>query len=267
MDLTPRSPHDDNGFADGQAGTGGGGSHTLPPESEPNFFDRVGNLFTSPRRAFRSPRRLSFWLIPLLVILVVNVVHGLLLQDLYSEWFLEFAETNTAFSEEQRAAMIEAFEAKADAGTSVTTILQSVGGGIGSLGFAFFLVGLFYMLGVNFGLAGSARYLDIVGVLGLSSMAVVLREIITIPLKLSQQTLAIYTGPAAFAPHDGGMLSTVLGFFDIFDIARLVFITIGLSVVGKISTSRTAILVVAFWILGCGFKLIWAMTPFAGMTP
>ncbi|MEZ4651393.1 MAG: hypothetical protein R3E97_21890 [Candidatus Eisenbacteria bacterium] len=267
MDETPRSPHDESGFPGGPGSSEGGGSGPLPPASEPGFLDRVGCLLSSPRRAFRAPRGLSFWLVPLVLVLVVNVLHGLLLQDLYNDWFLEFAETNTSFSEEQRVAMIEAFEAKADDGVTVTTVLQAVAGGIGSLGVAFFLVGLFYMFGVNFGLAGSARYLDVVGVLALSSMTLVLKEIITIPLKLSQQTLAIYTGPAAFAPHDGGMLSTVLGFFDVFDLARLFLITIGLSVVGKITASRAVILVIAFWILGCGFKLIWAMSPFAGMTP
>lgn len=247
-----------------------GGSPLEPgrgePVREPNFLARCVALFTAPRSAFGPPRGLRFWLLPLLAILVVTVLDSVALQDLYNDQVYESMESNRALSEEQRTLILEALDKKAESSTTISSVVGVTAGAIFNIGIAFFLLGLFYLLGVNFGLAGSARYLDVVGVLALSWMALVPRILLTLPLKLSQGTLAIYTGPAALV-GDAGMLRTVLGFFDLFDLFRLFLLTVGLSVVGSVRTSRSAILVIAFWVLNCGFKIVWELSPFGGMTP
>ena len=266
MDPFPRSPDPD----EGPPVHGGLPSGSDPPalsQAEPGFFARCVALFTAPRNAFRAPRGLTFWLIPLIVILAVTVVDSVLLGDLYNEQIIETIESNRSFSDEQRTLILDTLEAKNESGTTVSSILQTTVGAIVNEALAFFLLGLFYMFGVNFGLAGQARYLDVVGVLALSWMALVPRVLLTLPLKLSQGTLDIHTGPAALVSHQGGWLPTILGFFDLFDLFRLFLITVGLSVVGGVKTSRSVILVVAFWLLGCGFQIAWKMGPFGGMTP
>ena len=265
MEPFPRSPATDGGFLSDGGGPASPGSQALP-EAEPGFLTRCVALFSAPRSAFRSPRRLAFWLFPLIVILVVNVVDGVVLSDLYEAQTFETIESNRVLTEEQRTMMLEKMESGSEAGTTVGSVLKMTGGVVFNEVIVFSVLGLFYLLGVNFGLAGQARYLDVVGVLALSWMALVPRVLLTLPLKLSQGTLAIYTGPAALVSQDGGWLATVLGFFDLFDLYRLFLITIGLSVVGRVKASRSAILVAAFWLLACGMRVVWKLILDGGLT-
>lgn len=243
------------------AGPGSG-----PVGPEPTFPTRLLRLFTAPRQAFAEPRGLRFWLVPLVILFAMSLAESLLLQDLYNEWVLEAVDTNPLLSEDQRNTALEALEEQQAGGTTVGSVVQTAFGALGTAAIGAFGLGLFYLLGVNFGLAGSARYLEVVGVLGLASMLDVLRSVITLPLKLSQQTLAIHTGPAAFAP-DAGALTVILGSFDVFSLYRLFLLTVGLSVVGGVQVSRTAILVAAFWVLGTGFRLAFELSPLGSMTP
>ena len=123
------------------------------------------------------------------------------------------------------------------------------------------------MVGINFGVGGAARFTDVLGVLSLSSLVYLIREAITIPLKLSQQTSQIFTGPAAFIDKSAGLVHHIAVMLDLFDLYRLFLVIVGLSIVGKVSTGRAAAVVLAFWGLFVIIQIGVRLSPLGAFAP
>ncbi len=230
---------------------------------EPGFPARVFALFTQPRAAFGRPRGPAFWIPPLILFIVTIVASSVLLADLNNQMVVEFVEDSTFMSDADKERALESMEVEPSVGRS---ILNGLFGAGFSVLVSIFLLGALYYAGVNFGLGATAGYFDIVGVLSLSSVALALREWITLPIKLAQQTLQIYTGPAALFEPGSSIPFIIAGFFDVFDLFNLFLITVGLSVVAKIRWQRTVIIVGVFWILWCGMRLIAKLSPLGALT-
>lgn len=214
------------------------------PSREPSLLARFFALFSSPRQAFVPPRGLSFWLIPLLITALLQGANTILLGDLYTQEQRRAIAESTQFTEEQRTRILEQIDEQAESGQQVVNI------GIGIVFVALGTLALpaaLLMVGINFGVGGAARFTDALGVLSLTSLVYVVREAITIPLKLSQQTIQIFTGPAAFIDESAGIVHHVAKMLDLFDLYRLFLVIVGLAVVGKVSTGRSAAVVLAFW--------------------
>lgn len=251
-------------------GNGDGGGGAIPPpedaaKGEPSLWSRFVALFASPRRAFLAPRGRSFWLIPLIVSALVQGAHAFFLSDLYSTEQRAAIESSTQFSEEQRTHILEQLdENSADAGPK---IVQTAIGMIAGVLLSLVVPAALLMFGINFGVGGAARFIDALGVLSLTSLVYVIREAITIPLKLSQQTLSIFTGPAAFLEKSDGILFHIATMFDVFDLYRLFLVIIGLSVVGKVTTGRSAVVVLAFWGLFVIVQIGVRLSPLGAILP
>jgi len=242
---------------------------TVPPDLEsasgadavstPNLLDRILCLFSSPARAFRQRRDTLFWLGPLLIVLAGATITSTMLFDLQTEQQMRFFLESDMFQDEARETMIEELaSAEYGLGTMVTTAV--------TIAIVTFLLGLIALLGVNFILGGTARYLDLVGVLSIASLPTVARDLLTLPIKLSQQTLNIHTGPAALISPDQKTLHNVLKLFDVFDLYYFVLLAVGFAVVGSVTLRKGAILAVLGWMVFATVRLLWSLGPMAGLT-
>lgn len=250
-------------------GDAGGNGSMLPPgeapDREPSLLSRFLALFSSPRRAFVPPRGRSFWLVPMILTGLVQGTHTFLLTDLYTETQRAAIESSTQLSEEQRAQILEQLdETHAESGPK---IVQTAIGMIAGVAFTLALPAALLMFGINFGVGGAVRFLDALGVLSLTSLIYAIREAILIPLKLSQNTVSIFTGPAAFLDKDAGILYHIATMLDLFDLYRLFLVVIGLSIVGNVSTGRSAAVVLAFWGLFVLIQIGVRLSPLGAFAP
>lgn len=234
---------------------------TTPVDSPagPSLLDRIRCLVSSPPQAFVPPRDTLFWLGPLLIVIAASLISGSLLFDLQTEQQMRFFLESDVFQDEALEVMID--------GLSDTEFgLTAMGTTALSVALVTFVFGLFALLGVNFIVGGTARYLDLVGVIAMASLATVARDLITLPIKLSQQNLNIHTGPAALVSPDHKTLYTILKLFDVFDIYHFVLLAIGFAVVGSITLRKGAILALLAWMFYATLRMIWSLGPLAGLT-
>jgi hypothetical protein len=231
-----------------------------------HLLRRIVFLFTSPSRAFEPPQDFTLWLVPLVLIAVINVVEPMLLKDLYLDKMRHFAEETTLVPESQKELFLKQIEESGETAGPLAWVTQA-GSVLVTLGLLYFLPAGIYLLGLNFGLGGTARYADVLCVVCFSSLLLVAREIVTVPLKLERGSLAVFASPAAFVPADKKLLLEALNVLDIFHLYRLFLIIIGFSVVARVSVRNSAILVVALWGL---WSLCWVflkLSPIGPMLP
>lgn len=234
------------------------------PPREPSLLTRFFALFSSPSKAFAAPRGRAFWLVPMIITALVQGAHTTLLTDLYSQEQRKAIAQSSQFSEEQRARILEQLESQDESGLKI--VQTATGMVIGAL-FTLVVPAALLMFGINFGVGGAARFTDALGVLSLTSLLYLVREAITIPLKLSQQTLDIYTGPAAFLDKSMGIVHHIAVMFDLFDLYRLFLVIVGLAIVGKVSTGRSATVVLAFWGLLLLVQIGMRLSPLGAFMP
>lgn len=234
------------------------------PEENPNVLTRFFRLFTSPRAAFAPPRTRQFWLVPLLILATMNVVASLTLGPIVLEEMRERVYEMNNLNDTQRDAILDGMEPTDNSGLKA---LQTAGGIVSAILLAVVIPAALYMLGINFGMGGHAKYRDVFAVQAFSSLVIVLREIITLPIKLSQQTMAVHTSPAAFFDRSAGLVYHVAGLFDAFLLFQLFVTAVGLAVVGQVTTRKAGIVVIAFWLLWSVLVVLWRLSPFGAFTP
>jgi hypothetical protein len=234
------------------------------PGPSPNILTRFLRLFTAPRAAFAAPRPRQFWLVPLLLIIAVNVVSSLTLGPIAMEEMRDRIYEMDNLSDAQRDQIPESMEPADNHGIKA---LQTAGGAAAAIVLAIVIPAVLYLLGINFGVGGRATFRDVFGVQAFSSLVVLLRELITLPLKLSQQTLSVHTSPAAFFDRSAGAIYHIAGLFDVFTLFQLFVTAIGLSVVGNVTARKAGAVVVAFWLLWSVLVVLWRLSPFGAFTP
>jgi len=98
-------------------------------------------------------------------------------------------------------------------------------------------------------LGGDALFKQVLSVFGYSSLVSIPALIVKVPLILVKKSVRIQTSLAALMPSgsDESVLFKILAKFDIFTIWQIALISMGLAVVYKFSTKKSATMVVAFW--------------------
>jgi len=212
----------------------------------PTLSERVIRLFTSPREAFAMPWPRNLWILPLLIMLGVSTTQSLLLRDIALEAQIDRLSAMD-ISQAQRDAILDSIESRSTGNVGV--LIQTVLGVLFSIGLWYLFPALLYMVGLNFMLGAKLRYGDILGVTMLTALLHGLRELIRLPIMLFNNTLHVYTGPAALADSQHRALLALLQRFDLFDIYRIFLLTIGFAAISGLSAKRTAIPVLAVWVL------------------
>ena len=242
-------------------GSVGGG--TYPPvgsadSSGPGFLQRLGWLFSSPGKALQPPRSSSLWVIPLVVTGLMIASEAVLLRDLGIAQVKTRIAQNEKLSDAQREQILQNMDSGQTGGAGSQAGRALIGAVFGIL-IGFGLPALLYLLGFNFVLGAKVPFRDIWTVVLFTALITVPREILRVPLMLSKGTLHVYTSPAAFVPPDDRVAVQVLNTFDIFDLYRLVALTLGFAVVASLPVRKAAypvaIVFVLYFLVGLGCRL------------
>ncbi|MBU1699975.1 MAG: hypothetical protein KJ970_12090 [Candidatus Eisenbacteria bacterium] len=217
----------------------------------PGFFQRIINVFVSPSAAFAGRLPATAWILPLILLAALQTFEGHMLRPLTVERMRERI-SQTDMSQEMREKALEGIEGQSDGGV-VSEILGFVGGLVGFFCLGLALPALLYWLGTNFVCGGSARFWGIVSTVGLASLVYVPKSILTLPMKLHQQSLDVYTSLALLPVGEiGSKLRNALNVFDIFDVWYVIVVGIGLALVAKIRPGQGLGIAVTIW-------AIWAL--------
>ncbi len=224
------------------------GAGGTPPSPISRF---TSALAVSPR-AFALPANRNAWLVPLLIVILVQITSGLLLHDLVVKQTQEQQSSVRAkiqddpqMSAEQKEQALERMDKFSGAGALRIWMLL---GSVLSVLVLNLILAAALLLVLNFMMGGTAKFalLWFVGCLGWAPRAVE-SVLFTIIARVSAK-LDITFGPGAFFPADsaGRKFAGVLSVFDIWTIAVLI---VGVQVVTGTSKSKATTAVVGIWVV------------------
>jgi hypothetical protein len=226
----------------GMSGTAAGAA---PAGEGPSLLQRMVGVFVSPARAFSGRIPPRAWILPLILLSLFQTGESFLLRDLTVERMKERL-VQTDLPEEARQKALEGLEQQGSGPMQV--VLSVVGGGIWIFLMAMLLPALFYWLGANFVCGGSARYWVVTSVVGLSNLILLLRSVLTVPLKLSRNSLEVFTSLALLpAGEPGSKLQNALNAVDLFEIWIAAVAAVGLALAAGIRRGQAMTVVFVVW--------------------
>ncbi len=214
-----------------------------------SVVSRMVNVFSNPSRAFVNLGTYKDWLIPILIIIVVDIGRQMVMQDLEITAVKDRIMRNEQIPEEQKEAILDRIEQDSQ---STGAMLRSFGG-IVIMTFIFTLVvaGLYLFTG-NVIMGGTSTYSSLLSVYALGSLIFIPEHIVKTALALSKGSSAVYTSLAIlFDPAESStLLFTLANAIDIFSIWKLAVWAIGFGVVYKFSPAKSWIAVGIWYVIG-----------------
>jgi hypothetical protein len=218
---------------------------------EPGFFQRIISVFFSPSTAFAGRIPATAWILPLILISALSTYENYKLRPMQVER-MQDRIAQSDMSQEMRDRALEGIESQTKSGF-VSHILGFVGALVGFFCLGLALPSLLYWMGTNFICGGTARFWGIVSTVGLASLVYIPKSLLTLPLKLHQQTLDVYTSLALLPIGDpGSKIRNALNVFDIFEIWYVIIVGIGLALAAKIRPGQGLGIAITLW-------AIWAL--------
>jgi hypothetical protein len=200
-------------------------------------FDKIIGVFTSPTETFTAIAKKPTWLIPFIILAVIQVGSFWILKDIKYEdqkvWTEAWVQNNDNFSDEQADRILESVEARKD--PSILRLVLANAWEVARVPLLFvILTGVFLFAG-NVVLGGKSNFKVIFGVAAWASIIQALSKILDVILVYFKGTAYGVTKSLAIllpAPPMGkmpGMTYLLLSTFDFFTIWKLVILAIGLS--------------------------------------
>ncbi|MFO7889643.1 MAG: Yip1 family protein [bacterium] len=209
-----------------------------------NVFEKIVGIFSSPKETFVAINEKPTWLIPFIIIVIVATVSQFLLMDI-------------TFSDQ-----IEAMKARGMNSEQIQAAQKSMQGPIKYIGFIaapifillawLILSGIFLFTG-NTIMGGRAQFKNVLAVVSWSGLIGIVQSALQTYLVISNGTsFGVTTSLAILLPtpqlgEDKTVLYRLLSRFDIFTFWTLILWIIGLAVVYKFSTKKSATMVLSLW--------------------
>ncbi len=209
-----------------------------------NVFEKIIGIFSSPRDTFVAIDNKPNWLIPFVIIVLVVIISQFLVLDIGMN------------------DQIEAMKARGLSSDQIQTAQEHMQGPMKYIGFIFapiiilivwlILAGIFLFTG-NTIMGGKAQFKNILAVISWSGLIGIVQAALRTYLVISNGTsFGVTTSLAILLPtpqvgESKTLLYRLLSRFDIFTIWTLVLWIIGLAVVYKFSTKKSATMVLTLW--------------------
>ena len=232
------------------------------PQESISLGDAMAGIFTEPGDTFEAVKRSAkrnYWLVPLLILIVVSILSSILVtrdEELVSEIKTQQREAmKKRFDEAVKEGKMtrEAADEQLENtdkmfGGSMFVIFGIVGSVFGVL-IIFFLKALIYWGGLKI-FKGSAGYVDIMNVLGLTAIITAIQMIVDTVLAVLMGKLMMNIGPVLLVSKEavGKDMFTLLANFDLINIWYLIIAGIGLAKVSNLKNSQTIPFVFVLWI-------------------
>ncbi len=223
-------------------------------EPPPSPIQRMSRALRLSPDAFRAPIRRPDWLIPILILLVIQIASGILLHDLFVQVAIEQQdeirariEESPGMSAEQKEEAIERMEGSSTGAALWLSTL--VGPIIGVIGLNL-LLAVLLLLFLNFGMGAEASFRALWFVGALSWAPKVIEGVLFAIAARASGSIHVAFGPAAFLPYDAGTARKVLEVFDLFDVWRLLITIVGIGVVARVSKGKAVTAGLGVFVLG-----------------
>ncbi len=213
---------------------------------EMGLIQRIIGIFSSPRETFESIDSRPTWLVPFVIIVVFILAMTFFTMDIGIK-DQQAAMAARGMSEEQLQQMQTQSQ-------SWMRYINFVAIPVATL-VVFLVISALLMFGGNTVMGGSTKYKKVLSVVVWSSLVSVIATILRTFLILQKGTsLGIQTSLAILLPTPGvgqspSLLYRLLARFEVFTIWQMILWVIGLSVIYKFTTKKSATLVISLWII------------------
>ena len=212
---------------------------------EMGAMGRIVGIFSSPRETFENIDRKPTWLVPFIIIVIVTLVLGLLAMDIQIKDRLADMEA--------RDIPAERFEATQRQMEGPLKYIGFIVAPIGMLIVWVIIAGILLFVG-NTLMGGETKFKKVFSVVAWTSLIGVVGQIVRTFLVLSKGTtrgvgtnLAILLLPTPELGQSPSYLYRFLSQFDVFAIWGLALYIIGLAVIYRFTTKKSATLVIGVW--------------------
>jgi hypothetical protein len=221
---------------------------------EMSFFQRFGNIFANPRKAFESIDRRPTWLWPLLLVMVLTAVTTQIMFPVTMQAQLDNLRNNPDVSAEQ----LQAIEQYSQPG-AMQRIFALVGQIIFMPLFYLLLSGIFYFTGSVL-LGGETTYKRVLSVLSWSGCISLVATLVVMPLIMIKKSLNVSISLALLLSADSvnTTLYRILSKIDFFTIWYMIVFAIGFSVIYKFSKAKAFMAVGALWVIWVAISVAFA---------
>ena len=213
-------------------------------EKERNFFERWVGVYFSPRETFESINRKPNWLIPLIALALISTFSVVIMSPV-----LKTAQIN-AIAERQGISEDEA-EELLQRGASIQKYVVPLSSFVGVFVVTLIIAGIFFLVG-NYFMGGETSYKKVLSIYCYIAFAIgLVGTIIKVPLILAKKSMSVQTSLAALLSEDARetFLYRLFSHFDIFTIWSMILMVIGMAVIYRFSTKKSAVLVGSLWLL------------------
>lgn len=224
-----------------------------------NSVSRLVGVLIEPTKTFRSIGERPTWGVALVLFLLVSLVLTFLVTSRV-DWSDVIRQQ---IADSGREIPAEQIEKQVEIGAKVAPIFAWAGGGIQIGGFA--LMALIFWLGLKV-MASEMTYKQSFSVtLHALTPSWLVAGVLTIPVLLGKAEISgqelqrgsfLLSNAASFAPEDASRaMVALLSSLDIFSFWCIALLTLGYSVVGKVSKAKAAICVIVLWAVFVGGKV------------
>jgi len=222
-----------------------------PETPQVGMGSRFLAVFTDPRKAFASIRGNHEWLAYMVIVFILAIAgyqltKPLIIRDQLAQ-LEQRLDANPSITAEQKEAYMEQTESMMSGPLAMVFAVVAI------CIMAFAGAGILLFLG-NIIMGGQTSYLHVLNMFTLTWMIGIPESIIKIPLALAKDSAKVATSLALLLPADSpnAFLMTLLGKFDLFGLWQLILVIIGMSVLCKTSTAKSA------WTVGIAW-LVWVL--------
>jgi len=236
------------------------GAEQFEEKKPMSAWQKVWGIFFDPRRTFSSLSEKPTWILPVIVLIVIAMISSVLVTPFRMQEAIEKIDQNPRLTAEQRERIIEDMQER-----QAKPWMKLISYGIGPIVAIFFIV-LVVSAALYFGgnvlLGGDSSFKQIFSVYSWSSLVSIPALIVKAPLMLVKNSTHVHTSLAALMPSgsDESIFFKILTHTDIFTIWEIWLISIGLAIVYKFSTKKSAGMVIAWYVfyvvVSVGFSVL-----------
>ena len=225
-----------------------------------SIMQKAWGIFFEPSKTFAALNRTPSWLFPVIVLIVIVMISSVLQTPFRVQEARDQIDQNPRLSAQQKEEFIDRMEEQ-QAKPVMKLISYVIGPLVAIFAIVFIVAGVLYF-GGNVLLGGETVFKKVLSIYCWSSLVAVPAFIVKMPLMMVKKTAHIHTSLAAIMPSgsDESLIFKILSHTDIFTIWEIWLIVLGLAIIYKFSTKKTATMVVGLYIvyviIAVGFSML-----------
>jgi hypothetical protein len=213
-----------------------------------NALQKTWNMYFAPSKTFFALEQRPTWIFPVAVLIIIVIITSVLIADFKIQEARQRINENPQLTAQQKEEIFERMEEQQ--AKPIMKLLSYVIGPIVAIFVVIFFVSGILYFGGNVLLGGETVFKKVLSVYSWSSLVALPGLIVKAPLMLTKKTAQVHTSLAALMPSgsDESLLFKILTHTDIFVIWEICLISIGLAIMYKFTTKKTAGLVIGLYL-------------------